>query len=640
MLLSFQNITKGFGGQQVISPMTAAIENTDRIGLIGANGAGKTTLLEMICGFLEPDTGEISREDTASIGFLRQNNGLEMSGSILSEMRRPFADLLEDEKRMRSLEKEIGSIPGQDPRYQRLSEEYARLSGNFEQHDGYRIDVKIQTVLNGMGFGGREADTPVSVLSGGEKTRLAISRLLLEEPNLLVLDEPTNHLDFKTLAWLEEYLAGYKGALLIVSHDRYFLDKLSTRIWEIERGRLSVYKGNYSRYLDQKAERYARLQKEYEAQQKEIAQLKDYVARNMARASTSAMAKSRQNTLDKMEVLERPLPPPKTAKLSFSFEKEPVKDVLHAKGLTVRLDDMDAPLFSQLDFDLLKGEKVALIGENGVGKTSFFRALLGKLPYKGSVEWGRNVRVSYFDQEEESLSPEKRAIDQIWDRFPGEYEHSVRTMLGNLRLSGESVFKRVGDLSGGEKARLKFAALMLEKGNLLILDEPTNHLDLPTKEALEQALGAYEGTLLIISHDRYLLNKIPSRIVEMTPDSLRTYPGQYERYLDAKQREAADGSPARTEEKPPSGNGKPSNSYHRGKKQRSQAAARKSRLAELEKTIADTEKLLADLEAVLADPGNGADYQKLEDTCLQLEKTRNELDQATVEWLSLAEEHR
>ena len=491
--------------------------------------------------------------------------------------------------------------------------------------------MKIKTVLNGMGFADREMDTVCGTLSGGEKTRLALAKLLLTEPGLLMLDEPTNHLDFPTLQWLEDYLQEYKGALVVVSHDRYFLDKICSKMWEVANLHVTAYKGNYTKYMHTREALYERQLKEYEMQRQNVAKLTDYIARNKVRATTAAMAKSREKMLERMEPVKKPPAPLLPVKMAFRYEQEPVKDVLHAEGLTLRAGEDGKILCTGADFDLLKGQKVALVGANGVGKSTFLKALLGKLrPETGSVRWGRNTKVSYFEQEQLDLHPQKTVIGELWDRFPATYEQDLRNVLGGLRFTGESIYKQVGMLSGGEKARLKFAIMMYEGGNVLLLDEPTNHLDLATKEVLDRALMEYEGTILAVSHDRYLLSRMPDHIVEMTPQGFVWYEGGYESYR-AKRREAQPERPVR-EEKP-----KTENAFHRTKKQRAEQVARKKRLCEVEQEISDLELAVDTAQEQLGDPEVSSDYQRVSGLCAQIEENRATLAALMEEWAELSE---
>lgn len=640
MILSLEQVTKSYGANLILDNITAKIEDHDRIGLIGYNGTGKSTLLNLLSGDLQVDDGEIARS-AATIGFLRQNSGLDTNGTIQSEMLRVFAALLELEQTMRNVEHKIANTePGTD-QYHQLTADYAHLQGVFEREEGYHIHVKIETILNGMGFAGVDRQTPVAVLSGGEKTRLALCKLLLENPTLLMLDEPTNHLDFQTLNWLEDYLQSYKGAILVVSHDRYFLDKLCTSIWEIDRHELSCYPGNYSKYVLLKEEKLERQRKEYEIQQTEIADLKNFVARNMVRASTSARAKSKQKQLDRMEPVKKPQPPPKPAKIHFAYSREPVKDVLHVEHLTLAVGENEErrQLCKDVSFDMLRGEKIALIGANGVGKSSFLKAIQKLIPTeRGQIDWGKNCDISYFEQEDFALHSEKTVLNELWDRFPREFEHTIRTVLGNVQLTGENVHKKVGDLSGGERAKLKFAILLLKCGNVLLMDEPTNHLDLSTKEVLDEALCDYTGTLLVISHDRYLLNRFPTKIVEMHPDGFVAYKGNYDQYMAQKENASARTITATAAEKKDPIEPKSDNPYHRSKQQRSEEAARKRRINQLETQIETLENTITRLEEEIASPAIAGDYTELQQRCDELEQTRTKLDDTLNEWSLLCDE--
>ena len=636
MLISAHEIEKRFSDNIIFSNLSLTLEEKCRYGLIGVNGAGKSTLLSVLLGELDYDEGEIFTKSGISIGVLKQNSGLERNSSIIAEMRRVFDDVLAAEQDMRRIETEMAEISDNNgTEYKRLSAAYAAKQAYIDSRDGYNIDVKIKTILNGMGFSDKELDTPINILSGGEKTRLAIARLLLEEPELLVLDEPTNHLDFKTLNWLEEYLTDYKGAIFVVSHDRYFLDKIVDNIFEIERGSLNTYKGNYSAYLKQKEERYERSIKEYEAQQEEIAKLQTYVDKNIARASTSASAKSRLKILENMEVLENPEFSEKKIKLRFEKTKDPYKDVLTVKNLTVAVGNERIELCSGIDIAIKRGEKIAVIGDNGIGKSSFFKTIQGLIPhYTGDIEWGKNTSVSYYEQENLNLDPEKQAIDELWDRFPHIPEAQIRRMLGNVLLSREDVFKPVKVISGGERARLALCIIMLEKSNVLLLDEPTNHLDLNSKEVLEGALLDYDGTVLFISHDRYLLNKVPDKIIEITKSGAVVYDGNYEYYKErTAMLKAAQATVKKAEPAPKKNDG-----GYRSREQRRADAQRKQRIRELENEISYLEQECAELEAELSSEAVYTNFELTTEKSLKLEEATQRLEQCLEEWEELSEE--
>lgn len=639
MLLKAEHIHKVFNGEPLLTDVSLQIEDTDRIGLIGANGCGKSTLLKLLLGQLLPDhmqegDGQIVRAAKTSVGYLAQSAALDSESTVWAEMRSVFSALLETQARLHDLEAEMqaGSMDN--------AAEYDRLSAWFTANDGYLIDVRIKTVLHGMGFGDETFDRIVSSFSGGEKTRLAIARLLLEAPNLLILDEPTNHLDFDTIAWLEEYLQGYKGALLIVSHDRYFLDKLCTSICEIERGRLTRFRGNYSAYTILKEAAVERQQKEYDMQQKEIAKLEDYVARNMARASTSKSAKSRQKQLDKMERIEKPVTQQKRAGLSFTYEVEPPLDVLEVRNADISVGSGASrkTLLSDVEFAVRRGEKLGIIGVNGIGKSTLLKEILGTLPHEGVMRWNKNIRIGYFDQESTNLDPENTVIDELHDRFPAMLDGEIRSILGQVRITGEDVFKRISALSGGERARVCFALLMLEHANVLLLDEPTNHLDLPMKEVLEEALDAYTGTMLFVSHDRYFLKRLATQLLELTPDGAVLHPYGFEQYLEEKAKaKAAAAAEAQAQQIAKAREQKSQASSHRSKAQRSADAARRNRMKELEAEIEALEAAITKMEAKLTEPEIAQDYQKLQEVCNQIGDARARTEECFEELMELDE---
>ena len=635
MLLSIDNLSKSFSEKPILRGISLSIEEKMCYGLIGVNGAGKSTLLNILIGELEHDSGDLYKSSNLSVGYLKQNSGLERTSTIMEEMRKVFDDVIETEEKMRKAEKEMAEISDHASlEYKRIAQEYSKLQAYFDSRDGYQIDVKIKTILNGMGFMDKELNTPIHTLSGGEKTRLAIARLLLEEPNLLILDEPTNHLDFKTLSWLENYLLTYNGSILVVSHDRYFLDKLTSCIFELERGKLYTYKGNYTAYLKQKKERVERQTKEYEAQQIEIEKLQTYVDKNLARASTSNSAKSRIKTLENMELIDKPEADIKPIHLKFETTKEPYKDVLTISDMSLAVGEEKKVLCRHLDLAIKRGEKIAIIGENGIGKSTLLKTVQGMIPqYEGEYGWGKNVSISYYEQENLNLHPEKLAIDELWDRFPHIPEAQIRRVLGNVRLSRDDVFKPVKVISGGERAKLAFCILMLEKSNVMILDEPTNHLDLPSKEVLEQALNEYDGTLLFVTHDRYLLNKIPDRIVEMTKDGAVIYDGNYDYYVERQQFLNAT---AEVEVKPAPV--KSSGGSYRSKEQRRAEVQKKARIKELEEEITRLESEIETLQNELTDEVVYSDYQLANEKTMMIEENSNKLEACYEEWEALQDE--
>ena len=641
MVLSIEQLNKSFGANVVLENITAKIEDGDRIGLIGVNGAGKSTLLNLITGDLQADSGSIAVSNDVRVGFLRQNSGLSTSHTIWEEMRGVFRSVLEMEQRLRGLEEQMScaGLDHEGEEYRVLAEEYAVLDEQFSKAEGYLVDVKIRTILNGMGFSNKAEDTVIQTLSGGEKTRLALAKLLLEQPDLLILDEPTNHLDFKTLTWLEEYLSGYKGALLLVSHDRYFLDKLVLGIWEVERHRLQTYKGNYSKYVLLKKERRERQQKEYELQQKEIASMEDFVARNLVRASTTKRAQSRIAALERMERVEKPQGDLKAARMSFSYDREPVKDVLVVENLSLSVGEGEnrKHLADGIHLHVERGNKIAIIGANGVGKSSFLKAVLKQIPVdSGRFYWGKNVKTAYYEQELRGLDPGKTALEEIWSRYPQMTEHQVRSILGSVLLTGEAVYKKVSVLSGGEKAKLAFAALMLQRGNVLLLDEPTNHLDLSSKEVLEEALQEYEGAVLMVSHDRYMLNRVPDYIMEFTGLGVEIYKGGYDEYLAEKDRRRGK-TAARQQSKPPAPAKAASTGGYRTRQQKNEEVKRRQLLKETETRIAGLEEEIRRLEEEISLPKIYENYLLMGEKCRELDEAKQHLSLVMEEWVQLSE---
>lgn len=652
MILSLENVSKIYNGNTVLDNVALTIEDNDRIGLVGVNGCGKSTLLRIITGAEEPETqpepnvAHVAVTKSASIGFLAQNTGLDRSSTIIEEMTSVFSWLLKIGDELRELEKTMASpeAHSDEKKFAEISEEYARKTAIFESNDGYLINVKINKVLNGMGFGTETYDRVISTLSGGEKTRLALSKLLLENPNLLILDEPTNHLDFNTIMWLEDYLKDYKGALLIVSHDRYFLDKLTTSTCEIERGRLKRYKGNYSAFTKLKEADVIRQMKEYEAQQEEIAKLQDFIDRNLVRATTSNMAKSRIKKLEAMELIEKPVTNTKSAKIKFEYDIAPPIDVLTVKNIDVSVGSGydRKTLVDNLSFEVKRGEKLGIIGSNGIGKSTLLKIIQHILPCShGSVEWTKNIKISYFDQENSQLDFNKTVMEEVHSRYRTMSDLEIRSILGSVRMVGENVFKPISVISGGERAKLCFAIMMLERGNVLILDEPTNHLDIDTKEVLEKALCDYDGTIIFVSHDRYLLNRLATRILEITPDSVESFNGGFDEYMEVKRsKQLAEEKQleAQKAEKAKQEAAEKSVKAYRSKEQRSADAKKRNRIRELEKEIEKLEAEMQALQEEMASPEVCQDYQLMQEKCDEFEQKKLLSAEYSDEWLALSEE--
>ena len=644
MLLSMTSVNKFYNGNQILNNVNLTVNEGDRIGLIGINGCGKTTLLRLITGKEEPDRfteedGIISIASKTSIGYLEQMGALDNENTVIEEMKSVFSELISISERMKELEKLMAES---SDNYEAFSEEYSRISAYYESNDGYIIKVKIKTILNGMGFSEDMFDRVISSFSGGEKTRLAIAKLLLENPNILILDEPTNHLDFRTVMWLEDYLKDYRGALLIVSHDRYFLDKTVTSICEIENTVLTRYKGNYTAFTRLKEEAVTRQQKEYDLQQKEIAKMEDYVARNLVRASTSKSAKSRIKALDKMERIEKPNTYHKAAKLEFTFAQDPPQEVLKVKDIDVSVGfgDDRRTLVDSLSFEVRRGEKLAVIGDNGIGKSTLLKVIQEKLPHKGKVIWAANVRISYFDQEAANINRSNTVFEEIHSRYPLLSDLEVRNLLGKVRLVGENVFKQAGVVSGGERCKLCFAIMMMEHGNVLILDEPTNHLDLQTKEVLEDALERFEGTIIYVSHDRYLLNRISTRILEITAEGTESFNGGFDDYMKIKtQREqaAAEAADAAKQEELRVQYAEKKEKAFKTKEQRNLDANNRQRIRDIEKQMNELQDEQDRLEAELTDEKVISDYSLMNEKCTRINEIKELSNQLFDEWAELSE---
>ncbi len=639
MLISCTGINKFYQDNHVLRSVSLTVENQDRIGLVGDNGCGKSTFLRVLTGQELPDAfahdePTIAKAPHLRIGYLAQNAGLDGAKTVREEMTDAFAPLLAAKETMRGLEQKMEHAPLTDDE----ADEYSRLSAFFETNDGYTTDVRIRTVLYGMGFSEQTLDRTISGFSGGEKTRLALCKLLLESPDLLILDEPTNHLDFQTVGWLEDYLKGWRGALLIVSHDRFFLDRLCTSICELEHGQMTRYKGGYTAFTKLRAESRERQQKEYEAQQREIAKLEDYVARNKVRASTAKSAKSREKQLEKMERIDRPFSAAKTAKLQFTYTVTPPLDLLEVRNidLTVGKGTQQKTLMENISFTVRRGEKLGIIGENGAGKSTLLKVLRNILPHKGIVRWAAGTRLGCFEQESESLNPYATVFDELHDRYPMLSDFEVRSLLGQVRLTGENVFKETGVISGGERAKLCFAILMMEHGNVLLLDEPTNHLDLSTKEILEQALTEFDGTILFVSHDRYLLDRLADHLLILEDGHVECYKGRFSAYQEQIRRKNEAEQAEIAEEKQKKAAEAQKNSF-RSKEQRAQEAKRRAEQKRIEQEIDSLQAEQDTLQASLTDPAVAGDYEKMQALCARLDEIRQRQDDLLEELILLEE---
>ncbi|WP_195695586.1 ABC-F family ATP-binding cassette domain-containing protein [Priestia megaterium] len=637
IILQLNGITKYYGAEPILSNIKLEVQSKDRIALVGRNGAGKSTLLKIIAEQLSYDSGEIIKPKGVSIDYMGQDTVLESTLSIWEEMMTVFAPLKKMEKELRTLETKMGDpdIFNDSVQYEKLTKEYDQLQVTFKDLGGYQYEADTRSILHGFRFSNFDYSTPISSLSGGQKTRLALAKLLLTKPDLLILDEPTNHLDIETLAWLEQFLQGYEGAILIVSHDRYFLDKVVNQVYEVTQKTTVKYTGNYSKYLVQKAERYEKELRQYEKQQDEVAKLNDFIQRNIARASTTKRAQSRRKQLDRMELINRPNEGEKSASFSFEIERQSGNEVLNLEDVSIGYDEHKY-IVQQANLRIKKGESLALVGPNGVGKSTLLKGIVDKLSFKtGTISFGSNVMVGYYDQEQANLTSNKTVLNELWDEYPSKPEKEIRTALGNFLFSGDDVLKIVSTLSGGEKARLALAKLMLQKANFLILDEPTNHLDLDSKQVLENALIDYPGTLLFVSHDRYFINRIANKIAELSPEGVEEFLGDYDYYVEKK---------AEIEEIKELENIKANEertvkvdkqSYKQDKEQKKLMRQRTRRIEEIETEVNKLEAAQAENEELLCDPEIYQNHEEVSRLNGENEKISSQLSTLMEEWEEL-----
>lgn len=637
ILLQVNQVSKYYGAELILSNMKLEVQHKDRIALVGRNGAGKSTLLKIIAGQLSYDGGEIIKPKDVTIGYLAQDTGLESELSIWDEMLTVFSDLIRQEQTIRQLEEKMSNpdIFSNEAIYQKVLNEYDQLQITFKEQGGYQYEADIRSVLHGLQFGDFDYSTHISTLSGGQKTRLALGKLLLTKPDILILDEPTNHLDIETLSWLEQYLQGYHGAVLIVSHDRYFLDKVVNVVYEISRHSMKKYHGNYSSYLVKKAEDYERDMKQYEKQQEEMEKLRDFVQRNITRASTTKRAQSRRKQLEKMEVLDRPQGDQKSASFSFEIDKQSGNEVLQLQDLTIGYEH--EKISEHIQIRITKGESIALVGPNGVGKSTLLKTIINKLPaLSGDIRFGTNVQVSYYDQEQANLVSNKRVLNELWDEHSLKPEKEIRTILGNFLFSGDDVLKNVSTLSGGEKARLALAKMMMEKGNFLILDEPTNHLDIDSKLVLENALIDYPGTILFVSHDRYFINRIATKVIELSKARNEEFLGDYDYYVQKKQEQAEHEALEQQQEQ-----GKhpeqiaDKTSYIIDKEAKKAERQRQRRIEELEIEMEKLEAHIQEYNQLLCDPEVFQNHEKVLEIQTKLDQAQIDLDVLLEEWTEL-----
>ena len=632
IILQANKIERSFAGEVLFDNISLQVDERDRIALVGKNGAGKSTLLKILVGEEEPTSGEINKKRDLSLSYLAQDSRFESTNTIYDEMLHVFDDLRKTEKTLRQMELEMGEKTGAD--LEKLMQDYDRLSEEFRQAGGFTYEADIRAILNGFKFDESMWQMKIEELSGGQNTRLALAKMLLEKPNLLVLDEPTNHLDIETIAWLENYLVNYSGALLIVSHDRYFLDKVATITLDLTKHSLDRYVGNYSSFVEQKEQKLLTEAKNYEKQQKEIAALEDFVNRNLVRASTTKRAQSRRKQLEKMERLDKPEAGTKSAHMTFHSDKTSGNVVLTVEEAAVGYDDQ--VLSEPINLDIRKMNAVAIVGPNGIGKSTLIKSIVGQIPFiKGEARFGANVEVGYYDQTQSKLTPHNSVLDELWNDFKLTPEVEIRNRLGAFLFSGDDVKKTVGMLSGGERARLLLAKLSMENNNFLILDEPTNHLDIDSKEVLEKALIDFDGTLLFVSHDRYFINRVATQVLELSEEGSTLYLGDYDYYLE-KKAELEALATAQAEAEPASSTEEvTSNDYHLQKQNQKELRKITRRIEQLEAEMEELDQKIQDITETMHSTNDAEDLVQLQ----------SELDQLTIqqeavmeEWAELSEQ--
>ncbi|MGM0166166.1 ABC transporter ATP-binding protein [Enterococcus sp. AZ135] len=631
ILLQANQIARYFGADTLFENIHLEVASKARIGLVGRNGAGKSTLLKIIANIEAPDAGQVIKNKQASLGYLAQDTGLDSAETIWNEMLKAFDKVRQMEKRMREVEVAIGETPESDSRYASLLKEYDQLQHDFNDQNGYGYENEIRSVLHGFKFDESFYDKEINTLSGGQKTRLALARMLLVKPDILILDEPTNHLDIETLAWLEDYLQGYSGALLIVSHDRYFLDRVVNEIYEISRHKIRHYTGNYSRYLDLKAAQLATDWKAYEKQQVEIEKLEDFVARNLVRASTTKRAQSRRKTLEKMDRLDRPDGKEKSAKFMFDIDKISGNVVLQVEEAAIGYEET---LSEPIDLDIRREDAIALVGPNGIGKSTLLKSLIGQLSFiKGKPHFGTNVTIGYYDQGQADLHGNKTILAELWDEHPTTPEKDIRNVLGGFLFSGEDVEKTIPLLSGGEKARVALAKLSMNKENFLILDEPTNHLDIDNKEVLENALIDYQGTLLFVSHDRYFINRIANKVIELSPEGSKLYLGDYDYYLEKKKEEEEIAELQAKEAVPVEA---PKKKFYQDKEQQKLIRSLRRKVEAIEENLSVLDEKIDELETQMSQPEILNDHVQLLELTNELETKKAEQEEQLSSWEELS----
>lgn len=638
ILLQLNDLTKSFDGEDIFNNVDFEVKTGERIGIVGRNGAGKSTLMKIIAGVEDYDSGHISKSKNLKLGYLTQQMTLNTDQTVFEEMSKPFEAMknLEQEMKLETDWLAQHATEYDTETYKSHIDRYEALSNQFEQQDGYQYESKIKTVLHGLNFSEADFDRPINDFSGGQKTRLSLAQMLLSEPDLLLLDEPTNHLDMDTTQWLESYLNYFKGAIVIISHDRYFLDKIVTQIYDVALGDVQHYVGNYAQFIDQRDKYYEKRMQEYESQQAEIKRLETFVDKNIARASTTGMAKSRRKMLEKIERINKPMIDAKSANIQFEFDRNTGNDVFHIKNLEI---GYESPITKGITFEVTKGDHIAIIGPNGIGKSTLIKTIANiQNALNGSITTGANLKIGYYDQKQAEFKSNKTILDYLWDQYPTMNEKDIRAVLGRFLFVQEDVKKIINDLSGGEKARLQLALLMLERNNVLILDEPTNHLDIDSKEMLEQALANFKGTILFVSHDRYFINELANKVYDLDYDGGTMYLGNYQYYIEKTEEKAA--LKAKEELENPTVNDtviKQNDSYIDQKQQKREQRQIERQIETCELNIETYEEEINEINHQLTLPDIYSDPEKANSLAISKSEIEQKLEQVMVEWAELQE---
>ncbi|MGX5790967.1 ABC-F family ATP-binding cassette domain-containing protein [Staphylococcus equorum] len=638
ILLQLNDLTKSFDGEDIFNNVDFEVKTGERIGIVGRNGAGKSTLMKIIAGVETYDSGQVSKSKNLKLGYLTQQMTLNTNQTVFDEMSKPFESMKKLESEMKFETDWLAQHADEydTESYKNHIDRYESLSNQFEQQEGYQYESKIKTVLHGLNFSEADFNRPINDFSGGQKTRLSLAQMLLSEPDLLLLDEPTNHLDMETTQWLESYLNYFKGAIVIISHDRYFLDKIVNQIYDVALGDVQHYVGNYGQFIEQRDKYYEKRMQEYESQQAEIKKLETFVEKNIARASTTGMAKSRRKTLEKMERVNKPMIDAKSANIQFDFDRNTGNDVFHIKNLEIGYEEA---ITKGINIEATKGDHIAIIGPNGIGKSTLIKTVAGlQQKISGEITTGANLKVGYYDQKQAEFKSNKTILDYLWDQYPTMNEKDIRAVLGRFLFVQDDVKKIINDLSGGEKARLQLALLMLERNNVLILDEPTNHLDIDSKEMLEQALSDFKGTILFVSHDRYFINELANKVYDLDTTGGTMYLGDYQYYIEKLEEKAAIqakkelDNPTKTEV-----SASQNHNYVDQKQQKREQRQVERKIEQCETNIEIYEREINNINEQLTQPDVYSNPEKANDLAIEKETAEQKLEQVMDEWAELQE---